>query len=500
MGGTRIGCLVLSGLGLGAGCSVQAPSLSLEQPRVSLELPAGDAACLVAEAMAYAHPATQRRPLRPVAWAQRISRGQWKINYARQRQGSYLPEANGVFERDALPSDTPFSTRLSLPFGRISFRAVRAVAPRIGIRSWMSCEIVATSATSCTVVLEARSDDDWTRRRLDSLIELLAMAEDLRGASTDALANRGDRALERLARASRRRRAGLSKLHDPILAQIHGFAALLLQDRGELLRARTEIDRARLIRPDDSSLAWTQSSIRRDLAMSEPALRSARDAVASDKAPSEAQRARLAQLERELANEKRTHPTALARESLHRAPDDRLKELLRQSFDHDSEDAEALELLASAEEASGSYKAARRALLRRILVAGPSLEAVRALARSELRAQRPGLALRSLIRHRGRVDGVTATPELKLAADRLGWRETARRLATEGQVEATLRYALTWADAAKDGAELFMARLLASESLARKSASREPERIEDEGPPVDFGSSGVRTVPAQPGK
>ena len=500
MGGRRIEWLVLAGLSLGASCSVQAPSLSLDDPRLSIALPAKDAACLIAEALAYAHPATQRLPLRPVAWAQSVSTGHWRVNYARQQHGSYLPTANGVFARELLPSDTPFSARLSMPFGRVTFRPVRAVAPRLGIRSWMTCDISATSSTTCTVIFTARCDDRWTKRRFDELAELLAMAEDLSAASSEALANRGDLALERLKRASRQRRAGLSRLHDPILAQIHGFAALLLQDRGELLRARTEIDRARLIRPHDPGLAWTQSSIRRGLAMSEAALRSAKEALAFDTAASEAQRARLEELRREVTESKRSGPTSLARESLHRAAPDRLEELLRQSFDRDSEDSEALEILASANAARSEHKAARRALMRRVLVAGPSLDALRGLARSELELQRPGLALRTLLRHRNNVEGLSATPELRVSAERLGWRETARRLASEGQIEATLRYALTWADAAKDGAELFVARLFASESIVRKAATTSRENVDAEGPPINFGSSGVRTVPAQPGK
>ncbi|MCB9880518.1 MAG: hypothetical protein H6832_14200 [Planctomycetes bacterium] len=499
LAGIALGIIVWVWFSAATSCSTIATRTATELAKFELltGLAAGDAACILAESLAYEFPNTQVDDLRPLARAERITDDHWSIRYERGTRG-FLPVANGHFERDSDRSRTsrsdssreghawPEVRPTSRLLDNVRFVGTSPVGGRGAPRSIASVVIRAT-ASGCVVqgdFVGDRASDRCARierlvRGVDAIHTGMKLAD--HGYLVEAIAC--------LRRAAQEYRAGFSHVHDPLLAAAHGALGRLEFEVGDLEGSRMSLARSRLLAPPDLHLATLEAKLGERLATVEhgaAALHRSTLAIASNGLAArealgvEADMRALAERTRDA-----TTCTKIARAELEAGDRASAMAWARRAQDAAPHDPNVLRMVADVAAASGAHRVADHG--RRLAdLEDPkshSTDRVR-----DIRGIEPSLALRRLIRDGRDVMSLIDNAETRALLRQLGVDRCTRIFHTETKGEAATRALLAWFDASLDPRASFVAH---AHTLARQDSenleAREPTPL-----PAEVGrSSGI---------
>lgn len=506
--GTEVGrsgrCLkiALCGAAWGAACTTTHPTGGITTLEKVCELRSIEAACLLAEALAHEFTAVNRDPLRPRARAYDLGHGCFRIRYLRRPGEPHLPSANGHFVRShrtgVLADETgPLPTT---PVPGVRFVPERATAPDARAREGISVEVQPAGPGHSRVRITCSRTSAWSGHRRRELLRLLHLAAGLKRGLQLARSGEFDRALRQIRDSTTYHRAGLSNLHDPLLANAFLLQARLHQLLGQTRQAQRAATRARLLVADSASVLLLESRLRRRLARPDGALASLAGA-ASLLAPGDAHSRVVAFAHRqssESAAAERTLELALERGQL--ALTNRDWESARawsnRALDLAPGHAEALRHLADALEGMSRHEESRGHRLMSLHTAKATPDLIRKVAGDEAACGDPSLALRWLLRHSRELPEVLSNPKTVSLARALGWKRALRMFRTEKMEYIGLPVALAWLREARDPRDIFVAELLARDALT--PSGPKPGSVPVRAPDNTFGRSGVRVGTAGP--
>lgn len=466
---------------------------SLDSPQRStcertIALPAREAACLVAEAFAYEFPNTQRDALRPIARAERVALGHWRIAYVRG-QGGFLPLSNGRFERESTSSRLTGSASRSRLFELLpGLRFVRG--ERLGgfgsAKAFLSVEITASGPRHCTVRGSSLDPDTaWGSEKLRRILRLLAGAEALRDGFSLCAEGSFDAAAARLRQTLRDFRGGVSHVHDPLLANAFAALGTLEYERGNLTAARKAFARGRLLLPADTRLLTLEARMRERLAQA----RRSHDAISRAARVESADTLRARRLialqhkSGELVESTKSSDgiEAISRAALHAGDPTAALAWANRALDSAAGSADALRLKADAMTAHGRHRRADQ--LRRLAqIARPHHEDLAWSLTTDTRGIEPALALRRILRSKTHAPALLAAEATQELVSLLGPERCLRICRTEGVDVAVLESAIRWFASTHSDRSRYLKQVLeAKERSARTTGvlvELEPREIE----------------------
>ncbi|GEM_PF-6746782 len=417
------------------GCAWLGESLPpLRRSSFDCSLPPEAAACLSAELLAWDFTGRQRDPLHPKAWAFDLGNGDYEIAWLRPPDGPPAPEANGSFVRSFDPDPCPSSmTDLPAIPGLVRFeKSPRTYGlPGPAIES-IRVRVTRTPKGSRITILEREGALSRLDRRPDRLRRLLDLAASLEGVRKLFARGRAREARKALRACLRRHAAGLSELHDHLLATGWSLLARSTFEAGAYEEAWRAIQHGFLLAPDSGRLALLRARIHEALAepvaaerflersfsLSDPATPLARSLglrLAGRRPPGGLARA-LERAKALLASGAHARAAAWVERALDLAPGD-----LR-----------ALKLLAEVREASGDRRLARDLRLLALLRNPRDPELEQRLALDALALGRPELAIRRLLRAGKPASELEGSPLFARLLRLCGPEEAARILRSEG--------------------------------------------------------------------
>ncbi|MCA8970656.1 MAG: hypothetical protein KDC95_12760 [Planctomycetes bacterium] len=428
-----------------------------------------DAACILAESLAYEFPNTQVDDLRPLARAERIDDDHWSIHYERGI-GGFLPVANGHFERRSAHSrtsrsDSPRDGRVWL--GNVRFVSTPPVGGRGSPRSIASV-VIRTTASGCVVRGNFVGDRAVDRcARIERLVRGVdAIHTGLKLASHGYLVE----AIASLHRAVQEYRAGFSHVHDPLLAAAHTALGRIEFEIGDLDGSRMSLARSRLLAPPDLHLATLEAKLSERLAIVEHGATALhRNTLAIEPNGLAAREALGAEADiRALAEKTRdaTTCTKIARAELEAGDRASAMSWARRAQDAAPHDPNVLRVVAEVAAASGAHRVADR---ERRLADLEDPDSRGEGSRREIRGIEPALALRRLIRDGADIMSLIGDPETRALLRKLGVDRCTRILHTETKGEAATRALLAWFDASLDPRASFVAH---AHTLAERGSER----------------------------
>lgn len=470
-------------------------SLELE-----LRLPPQEAACLVAEALAYAHPNTQRDKLRPVTRVHKLPAAddgseRWQIAYVRAAGASFLPLANGYFTRACAGQRIAHSTPHRRPFELLpDLRFIPSEPCGVrGTRDFLSVEVHENGDGACSVRASAVGAP-WAQHHLSEIAELLRTAAAIRRALD--ICARGDleAGARSLTRALETQRKGFSYVHDPLLSHAHATLGQVEFELGRVHEARIAFARSRLLVPSNGRVLTLEARVHERMAQldtSADKLRRARIATRGDGLFGRHVRS-LEQAHRDLASRARDAEGmhSIAQSLL--SSGDAIGALAwsERALDAKPGSSEALLHKARSLVAMGRHRSAKQALRMAQIDANPETAhgvAIRALLLTDERGVQPALALRRILRSSRKRPEILAEAATQRLAARLGAERCLRICKSEGVDVRILLRAMQWMqDEVEDPRARFLRNVLLSGIRERSAGQpmlgiekreRDPDRV-----------------------
>ncbi len=493
------------GLPLLASCALL-PSLGprIEEFRLESSLRSREAACIVAEALAYEFTSANRDPLRPRACAIDLGNGEFRVEYDRRARGGFEPSSNGFFARHRGALDQGDVEPIALPesiLRGVSFYRTQSYAARAGATDRVRVDIVPSEGGSIVTLASWGSSMDWAKDRHHRLVELLEMCQQFANALHAARVGRTSTAIAQLATLYEAHASGFSAIHDPLLAEALVLHARLLASEGDPYAARRSVRHARLLAPSSAGVALLEAKLNQRLAQPDRSLQALTEAT-NLSAPGSSQARALefsARRAKRLAEESKDPRLAqrLAQRALAAGDFESARAWANHALSHPKENASALTLLADALDGLGKGQGACDVRLQAREAGVADAEALSKLAAFAGTSGMPALGLRTLLRHAKELPALLAAPQAAQLARRLGWKRTLRMLRTEHLDTLGLPLALAQLKRASDDNDAFVAALLATDAFraAGDQETAPTARPTERGPNTTFGTSGVSTTP-----
>lgn len=444
---------------------------------LDVEMPAIEAACLVAEALAYEFPNTQRDKLRPVARAVRESDRTWKVAYVRARGASYLPLANGYFTRECEGTRIAHSKPRSQPFELLP--ELRFVPSAVtGVRNgpdYVAITIQGSGADRCSIRASVRGEA-WLHHHVAKLEGLLRGAGAIRKALESC--GRGEliHGTRTLGRALAEHRRGFSHVHDPLLANANASLGRCLLELGELDGARLAFARSRILMPASGSMLAFESRLQERLAQVRASAEGLTDARL-ETPKSGLTRMRVRALEaagRELAERARHEESsrAIAERLLDAGDIAGATAWSERALDQAPGTSRALVLQARTLRARGAHRHAKQTLRLADLAPQNDTETrgkIRQLLTLDGRGVHPALAFRQLLRSSKVNTALLSGAYTKRLASQIGRERCLRICQSEGVDVRFLVRALEWMQEEDNDRERFLRDVLVSGARHRSA-------------------------------